>query len=139
MPCEACLPETFRIINFIFSGVFPVFLISDAHAQTAAAHAAGSGGEMFSSLRGLLPLIVVFVVFFWFMIRPQMKKQKEHNAMITALAKGDEVAISGGLLGKVTGLSETNISLQIASGVEVQVQRGAVVQVLPKGTLKIKE
>jgi preprotein translocase subunit YajC len=133
------LSQAFRIINFISSGAFPVFLISDAHAQTVAAQAAGAGGDVFSSIKGLLPLIVVFVVIFWLTTRPQMKKQKEHNAMIAALAKGDEVATSGGLLGRVSGLSETDISLQIASGVEVQVQRGAVVQVLPKGTLKNKE
>ncbi|MDR0479033.1 MAG: preprotein translocase subunit YajC [Burkholderiaceae bacterium] len=108
--------------------------MSDAHAQTTATHA--GGGNLFSSISGMLPLIVVFVALFFIMIRPQMKKQKEHNAMLAALAKGDEVVTSGGLLGKVTGIAQSDISLQIASGVEVQVQRSAVVQVLPKGTLK---
>jgi preprotein translocase subunit YajC len=117
----------------------PVFLISDAHAQTAAPHAAAGGAGLSSSLTGMLPLLVILVVFFLLMIRPQMKKQKEHNAMISALSRGDEVVTSGGLLGKVASLSESSIGLQIASGVEVQVQRGAVVQVLPKGTLKDKE
>jgi len=112
-----------------------VFLISDAHAQSAAP-AAGAGGDMFSSIGQFLPLIAVFAVFYLFMFRPQMRKQKEHNAMLAALAKGDEVVTSGGLLGKVTSLSESSLSLQIADGVEVQVQRNAVAQVLPKGTLK---
>jgi len=112
-----------------------VFLISDAHAQTAA----GAGGGESFSLTGLLPLVILFAVFFLFMIRPQMKKQKEHNAMIAALAKGDEVVTSGGLCGRITSLSESSISLEIANDVEVQVQRNAVVQVLPKGTLKTKE
>jgi preprotein translocase subunit YajC len=70
------------------------------------------------------------------MIRPQMKRQKEHKAMIDALAKGDEVATSGGLLGKVTKLGDSFVGVEIANGVEVQLQRSAVVQVLPKGTLK---
>jgi preprotein translocase subunit YajC len=116
-----------------------VFLISDAHAQATATQAAGAGGGLSSTFMQFLPLLAIFAVFFLFMIRPQMKKQKEHNAMIAALAKGDEVVTSGGLLGRIAGLSESSISLQIASDVEVQVQRNAVVQVLPKGTLKTKE
>ena len=113
-----------------------MFLIPDAHAQTAAPHAAEGGASLSSSITGMLPLVVIVVVFFFLMIRPQMKKQKEHSAMIAALAKGDEVVTTGGLLGKVTSLSENSIGLQIANDVEVQVQRGAVAQVLPKGTLK---
>jgi preprotein translocase subunit YajC len=70
------------------------------------------------------------------MIRPQMKRQKEHKAMIEAIAKGDEVVTTGGLLGKITKLGESFITLEVAAGVELQVQRGAVVQVLPKGTVK---
>jgi preprotein translocase subunit YajC len=70
------------------------------------------------------------------MIRPQMKRQKEHKAMIEALAKGDEVVVGGGLLGKITKLGESTLSVEVASGVEVQVQRGAIIQVLPKGTIK---
>ena len=103
--------------------------------QTAPA-AADAGGGMMSSLTSMLPLVLMFVVLYFVMIRPQMKKQKEHRAMIDALAKGDEVATAGGLLGKVTQLSEGYMSLEISSGVEVQVQRSAVVQVLPKGTVK---
>jgi len=108
--------------------------ISNAFAQAAPAAAAGS--DLTSSLTSMLPLALMFVVLYFIMIRPQMKKQKEHRAMIDALAKGDEVVTSGGLLGRVTSLSEGQIGLQIASGVEVQIQRGAVVQVLPKGTIK---
>jgi preprotein translocase subunit YajC len=70
------------------------------------------------------------------MIRPQMKKQKEHKAMIDALAKGDEIITAGGFLGKVSKLGDSFLSIEIANGVEVQMQRSAVVQVLPKGTIK---
>ena len=108
--------------------------ISSAYAQTAPAAAAG--GEMMSSLTGMLPLVLMFVVLYFVMIRPQMKKQKEHRAMIDALAKGDEVATAGGLVGKVTKMGESFLSVEVATGVEVQVQRHAVVQVLPKGSLK---
>ncbi len=78
----------------------------------------------------------MFVVLYFIMIRPQMKRQKEHRAMIEALAKGDEVATAGGLLGRVTRLGEGSLHLEIANGVEVQVQRSAVTQVLPKGSVK---
>jgi preprotein translocase subunit YajC len=88
-----------------------------------------------SSLTGMLPLVLMFVVLYFVMIRPQMKKQKEHRAMIQALAKGDEVATAGGLLGKVTKLGESYLTLELAAGVEVQLQRSAIVQVLPKGAI----
>jgi preprotein translocase subunit YajC len=113
---------------------FAVF-ISSAFAQTAPAPAAG-GGDMLSGLSSMLPLVLMFVVLYFVMIRPQMKKQKEHRAMIEALAKGDEVVIAGGMLGKVTKMGESYLTVEIASGVESQVQRGSVVQVLPKGTIK---
>ena len=108
--------------------------ISSAYAQTAPAAAAG--GDMQSSLMSMLPLVLMFVVLYFVMIRPQMKKQKEHRSMIEALAKGDEVVTGGGLLGKVTKLSESTVSLEVANGVEIQVQRSAVVQILPKGSVK---
>ncbi|HWP11642.1 MAG TPA: preprotein translocase subunit YajC [Ramlibacter sp.] len=104
--------------------------ISSAYAQTAA------GGDMQSSLMSILPLVLMFVVLYFVMIRPQMKRQKEHRTMVDALAKGDEVATAGGVLGKVTKLGEIYIGVEIANGIEVQVQRSAVVQVLPKGTIK---
>lgn len=107
--------------------------ISDAFAQ--AAPAAASGGTE-SSLLSLLPLVLMFVVLYFVMIRPQMKRQKEHKAMIEALAKGDEVVTAGGMLGKVTKMGETYLHVEVAGGVELQVQRTAVVQVLPKGTIK---
>ncbi len=107
--------------------------ISSAYAQTAPAAA---GGDIMSSLSGMLPLVLMFVVLYFVMIRPQMKRQKEHKAMIDALAKGDEVATAGGLLGKVAKLGETTLTLELTAGVEVQLQRSAVVQVLPKGSIK---
>ena len=109
--------------------------ISQAFAQTAPAAAAGGAGFE-STLTSLLPLVLMFVVLYFIMIRPQMKKQKEHKAMIEAIAKGDEVVIAGGVLGRVAKLGESYLHVEVANGVEVQVQRGAVVQVLPKGTFK---
>ena len=91
---------------------------------------------MQSSLMSMLPLVLMFVVLYFVMIRPQMKRQKEHRTMIEAVAKGDEVAPAGGVLGKVTKLGDTYLSVEIANGVEIQLQRSAVVQVLPKGTVK---
>ena len=91
---------------------------------------------MMSSLTGMLPLVLMFVVLYFVMIRPQMKKQKEHRTMLEALAKGDEVATAGGLIGKVTKMGDGFLTLEIATGVEVQLQRTAVVQVMPKGTVK---
>lgn len=107
--------------------------ISSAFAQTAPAAA---GGDAQSSLMSMLPLVLMFVVLYFVMIRPQMKKQKEHRAMVEALAKGDEVVTAGGMLGKVSSLGENFIGVEIANGVEIQLQRSAVVQVLPKGTVK---
>lgn len=91
---------------------------------------------MFGGLGGMLPIVLMFVVLYFVMIRPQMKRQKEHKAMIEAVAKGDEVVIAGGVLGKIAKLGETYLHVEIANGVEIQVQRSAVVQVLPKGTFK---
>lgn len=108
--------------------------ISSAFAQTAPAAAGGS--DIQSSLMSMLPLVLMFVVLYFVMIRPQMKRQKEHRTMVEALAKGDEVATSGGMLGKVTRIGDVYLGVEIANGVEVTVQRSAVVQVLPKGTVK---
>jgi len=108
-------------------------IISQAFAQTAPAP---SGGGTESSLLSLLPLVLMFVVLYFIMIRPQMKRQKEHKTMVEALAKGDEVVTAGGVLGRVSKLGETYLHVEVASGVELQVQRSSIVQVLPKGTLK---
>ena len=105
--------------------------ISSAYAQAAAGAASTQ-----DTLVSMLPLVLMFVVLHFVMIRPQMKKAKEHKAMVEALAKGDEVVTAGGFLGKVSKIGETYIGVELASGVEVQMQRSAVVQVLPKGTLK---
>lgn len=105
--------------------------ISTAYAQTAA-----GAGDVGSSLMSFLPLVLMFGVLYFVMIRPQMKRQKEHKAMVEALAKGDEVVTAGGLLGKVTKAGESYLSVEVADGVEVQIQRTAVNQVLPKGTVK---
>jgi preprotein translocase subunit YajC len=110
--------------------------ISEAFAQSAPPAADAAGSSIGSSLSSMWPLLAMFAVLYFIMIRPQMKKQKEHRAMVDALAKGDEVVTASGLMGKVTSLSDSSVSLLIAADVEVQMQRSAVVQVLPKGTIK---
>jgi preprotein translocase subunit YajC len=105
--------------------------ISDAIAQTAA-----PAGSASSSMLSLLPLVLMFVVLYFIMIRPQMKKQKEHKAMVEALTKGDEVVIAGGVLGKVVKVGDAIIGVEVANNTEIQVQRHSVVQVLPKGSYK---
>jgi preprotein translocase subunit YajC len=106
-------------------------MISLAHAQTAAASADPTGGLM-----QMLPMILMFVVLWFFMIRPQMKKAKEHKALLAALAKGDEVVTQGGIVGKVTKVGDSYVSVEIAAGTEVVVQKPSIGLVLPKGTLK---
>jgi preprotein translocase subunit YajC len=108
--------------------------ISSAFAQSAPA--ATSGGDLGSSLMSMLPLVLMFVVLYFVMIRPQMKRQKELKAMLDALAKGDEVVTSGGMLGKIAQLGDNQIGLEVGNGVTLQMQRSAVVQVLPKGSIK---
>jgi preprotein translocase subunit YajC len=133
--CMAVRGRPWRRSAFVMWSILwslPVF-ISSAFAQTAPAAA---GGDMQSTLMSMLPLVLMFVVLYFVMIRPQMKKQKEHRSMLDALAKGDEVVTAGGVLGKVNKLGDSYVGLEVASGVEVQVQRSAVVQVLPKGSIK---
>ena len=106
------------------------FLIAPAHAQAAAAAAAPS---MMSSL--LFPIALVAIMYF-LMIRPQQKRQKEHRAMLEKLGKGDEVITNGGIAGQVTNIGENFITVEVASGVELRLQKGAITSVLPRGTLK---
>ena len=108
--------------------------ISEAFAQ--AAPAATASESSLTSLTSMLPLVLMFVVLYFVMIRPQMKRQKESKAMIDALAKGDEIVTAGGLLAKVSKLGESFLTVEIANGVEIQIQRTAVSQVLPKGSIK---
>jgi preprotein translocase subunit YajC len=105
--------------------------ISNAYAQ-AAAPAGGAGG----GLLGLLPIILMFVVLYFLMIRPQMKRQKEQKAMIDALGKGDEVVSAGGVVGRVTKVGDAYITLEVAEGTEIILQKAAVTLLLPKGTIK---
>jgi preprotein translocase subunit YajC len=106
--------------------------ISNAYAQAAPAAASTESG-----LLGMLPLVLMFVVLYFVMIRPQMKRQKEHKAMIEAIAKGDEVVTAGGIIGKVSKLGDNFVHIEVASGVELQLQRSAITQVLPKGSVKV--
>ncbi len=105
------------------------FLISPAAAQTAA------GGQANPMVGLLLPLVFIGVMFF-LMIRPQMKRQKEHRLLLSKLAKGDEVITNGGIAGRVDDLGENFITVEIADGVRVKLQKTSIVAVLPKGTLK---
>ena len=105
-------------------------LISNAYAQAAGASDPTGG------LMGLLPLILMFVVLWFLMIRPQMKRAKEHKAMLGALAKGDEIVTGGGVAGKVTDVGDSFVQVEIAPNTIVAVQKQAVATVLPKGTLK---
>ena len=102
--------------------------ISNAYAETAGGDAGG--------IMGFLPLILMFVVLYFLMIRPQMKRQKEVKLMIEALAVGDEVVTAGGLMGKVTHLKDQYITVELVPGTEVKMQKNAVTAVLPKGTIK---
>jgi preprotein translocase subunit YajC len=104
-------------------------LVSEAWAQAAG----GTGGGGFESI---LLIVAMFAVLYFLMIRPQMKRAKEHRAMVDALQKGDEVITAGGILGRISKVSEAYLSLEIANNIEIQVQRTAVQTVLPKGTLK---
>ncbi|MDD5328627.1 MAG: preprotein translocase subunit YajC [Sulfuricella sp.] len=101
------------------------------------AHAAdGAPADPMSGLTQFLPLIVIFVLFYFMMIRPQMKRAKEQKNMIDSLQKGDEVVTAGGELGKVVKVSEAYIGLEVADGVVINVQKSAVTTLLPKGTIK---
>ena len=102
--------------------------ISNAYAQSAAG---GPGGLM-----SFLPIVLMFVVLYFLMIRPQMKRQKEQKAMIDALAKGDEVITAGGILGKVSKVTEAYVTVEVADGTEVVMQKASVTMLLPKGTIK---
>ncbi len=105
------------------------FFISDALAEGAAA---GS----FDTLTGLLPLVIFGVVLYFLMIRPQVKRQKEHKKMVEAISKGDEVVTNGGMAGKITAIGDNFIQVEVAEGIEVKVRRAAVESILPKGSLK---
>jgi preprotein translocase subunit YajC len=107
------------------------FLISPAYAQAAA-----PSGLFGSDFVSFLPMIAIFVVFYFLLIRPQQKKAKETRTMLAALQKGDEVVTAGGIVGRISKLGEQYATIEIANGVEMNVQRAAVAQLLPKGTIK---
>ncbi|CCD35412.1 Preprotein translocase subunit YajC (TC3.A.5.1.1) [Candidatus Paraburkholderia kirkii UZHbot1] len=104
--------------------------ISNAFAQGAI----GGGAE--SQLMSFLPLILMFAVLYFIMIRPQMKRQKEHRNMLAAMAKGDEVVTNGGIVGKITKISDAYVGVEIAEGTEITIQKASVTTILPKGTIK---
>ena len=103
------------------------FFIADAYAQ------GGGGGDPTFSF---IMLIALFAVFYFVLIRPQSKRQKEHKAMVASLSKGDEVVTNGGLLGKITNVGDSFVTLEVAEGFRVRVQRMAVASLMPKGTIR---
>lgn len=105
------------------------FLISSAYAQAA-------GAAQPSPWSPLLMMLVFVAVFFFFVIRPQMKRAKDHRTMVSSIAKGDEVVTNGGILGRVDEISDTSFAIEIADKVVIRVQKNAIAAVLPKGTLK---
>ena len=104
------------------------FFIANAWAQAGPARGPG--------LVDFLPLILLVIIFYLMLIRPQMKKQKEHRNMVEALAKGDETVTNGGLLGRVVDVGDSFVVMELGKNIEVKVQKNAVAQVMPKGTLK---
>jgi len=104
-------------------------MISNAYAQAAAA-----GAD--SGFMGLLPIVLMFVLLYFLMIRPQMKRAKEHKQMVEALQKGDEVITGGGMVGRISEMGDAYVTLEVAPNTEVSVQRAAVQTLLPKGTMK---
>ncbi len=107
-------------------------LISNAFAQAAPAAAQ----DPMSSITGMLPRIVMFVVLYFLMIRPQMKRAKEHKALLEGLQKNDEVLTQGGIVGKVVSLSDSYVTVEVAANTQIIVQKQAIGAVLPKGTIK---
>ncbi len=105
------------------------FFINDALAQ-------GAGGQQAGTLELILPLLLMFGIFYFLLIRPQQKKAKEHRNMVEALNKGDEIITNGGILAKITDVDENFLTCKISDNVEVKIQRHAVASVLPKGTFK---
>ncbi len=105
------------------------FFITPALAQAAASGTA-------STLTTLLPLVLIFVVFYFLLIRPQTKRAKEHREMVGKLAAGDEVVTNGGILGRISAVTDSFITLEVAPGVSISVQRHQVAQLMPKGTYK---
>ena len=108
------------------------FFISDAMAEAAPVAAQQQPGLM----EALFPFIILFIVFYFLLIRPQSKRAKEHKSMVDAISKGDEIVTQGGLYGKITEVSEEYLQVKLADNVEVKLQRGAVMSMLPKGTIK---
>ena len=106
------------------------FFISDALAQGAAAAPEGPG-----ALGALLPFIILFIVFYFFLIRPQSKRAKEHKNLVQALAKGDEVVTNGGMMGVITDVADDFVAIEIAEGVIIKVQKSFIASMLPKGTM----
>lgn len=109
------------------------FFISEALAETPAVASSAQQGNPFVTV---IMLGVLFAAFYFILIRPQAKRAKEQKTMIAALAKGDEVVTGGGVLGRIAELGDAYLTVEIAKGTEIKVQRGAIQSVLPKGTIK---
>mgnify|MGYP000302495648 CR=1 FL=1 len=104
------------------------FFIASAHAQDAVTQPGG--------LMSFLPLIIIFVIFYFLLIRPQMKRAKEHKNLVAALSVGDEVVTNGGLLGKITKVGESFVTVELGENMKIKIQKHAIASVMPKGTIK---
>lgn len=122
---DARMPAYFTIL------VERLLFISNAYAQASAGTA-----DLSSSLTSFLPIVLMFIVLYFLMIRPQMRRQKDLKSMMDALTKGDEVVTAGGVLGRITRMADAYVTLEIATGTEITVQKVAVTTLLPRGTIK---
>jgi preprotein translocase subunit YajC len=122
LECRAIFQSTFGALRVYFRRI--------------RANGSSSPGGALGNLASFLPIILMFVVLYFLMIRPQMKRQKEQKAMMDALGKGDEVVTSGGVLGRITKVSDAYITIEVSEGTEMIVQKGAITTLLPKGTMR---
>ena len=106
------------------------FFISDVMAQGVDGAAGGAGWMQF------LPMIALFVIFYFLLIRPQQKRTKQHSEMVSSLSKGDEVVTNGGLLGKIIDVGDNFLTIEVAKGTQVKIQRNLIQSMMPKGTIK---
>ena len=106
------------------------FFVADAHAMAPKTQQGGGGYE------GIIMLVIMFAIFYFLLIRPQMKRAKEHKKLVSELATGDEVVTNGGLLGRITKVGESFVTIELADNVQVRVQRHAIASIMPKGTVK---
>ena len=123
-------------IDVVDSTVFIIIFILEIFVLISSAYAQATAAAPETSLMSFLPIILMFVVLYFVMMRPQMKRQKEQKAMLDALAKNNEVVTAGGIIGKISKVTDNFVTIEVSDGVEIQVQKSAVTALLPPGTIK---